>query len=101
MQNRYQRIVLNGQSSKSQDRKDRLSDHFFLIYINDLLQGVQFDVKLFDDDILLFSVILDVDASASKLNNALIKIQNSANKWKMYFNPNREKQAQDVIFLRK
>ena len=101
LQNRYQRIALNGQSSKSQDRKDRFLDHFFLIYINDLLQGLQSDVKLFVDDILLLSLIVDVDASASKLNNALIKIRDWVNKWKMYFNPNLDKQTQDVIFFRK
>ena len=48
-------------------------------------------------NILLFSVIVDVDASASKLNNA----QDWIDKSKMSFNYKTAKQAQFKIFLRK
>ena len=107
LHNRYQRVVLNGQSSKWQNvnaglpQGSVLGPLFFLIYINDLPQGLHSDVKLFADDTSLFSVIHDVDASSATLNNDLVKIQEWAYNWKMSFNPDRNKQAQEVIFSRK
>ena len=74
---------------------------FLLIYINDLPQGLHSDVKLFIEDTSLFSVIYDVDASSATLNNDLAKIQEWAFNWKMSFYPDRNKQAQEVIFSRK
>ena len=59
----------------------------FLIYINDLPQGLHADIKLFADDTLLFSVVDDIDESASKLNNDLIRMQEWAYQWEMSFNP--------------
>ena len=105
--NRYQKVVLNGQSSKWQSvnagvpQGSVLGSLFFLIYINDLPQGLHSDVKLFADDTSLFSVIHDVEASSATLNNGLVKILEWAYNWKMSFNPNRNKQAQEVIFSRK
>ena len=105
--NRYQRVVLNGQSSKWQNvntgvpQGSVLGPLFFLIYINDLPQGLHSDVKLFADDTSLFSVIHDVDASSATLNNDLVKIQEWAYNWKMSFNPDKNKQAKEVIFSRK
>ena len=61
--NRYQRVFLNGQSSKWQNVNARvpqgsiLGPLFFLIYINDLPQGLHANVILFADDTSLFSVI--------------------------------------------
>ena len=81
MHNRYQKVVLNGQSSKWQNvnaglpQGSVLGPLFFLIYINDLPQGLHSDVKLFADDPTLFSVIHDVDASKATVNNDLVKIQ--------------------------
>ena len=51
--------------------------------------------------LLLFSVIHDVDASSATLNNDLVKIREWAYNWKMSFNPDRNKQAQEFIFSRK
>ena len=107
MHNRYRRVVCNGQFSKWQNvnagflQGTILGPLLFLIYINDLPQGLHSDVKLFPDDTLLFSVIHDVDASPATLNNDLVKIQEWAYNWKMSFNPDRNKKAQEVIFSRK
>ena len=46
-------------------------------------------------------VIQNVDASSATLNNDLVKVQEWAYNWKMSFNPDRNKQAQEVIFSRK
>ena len=100
----YQRVVLNGQSSKWQNadagvpQGSVLGPLFFLIYINGLPQGLHSDVKLFADETSLFSVIHDVDASSATLNNDIVKIQKWAYNWKISFNTDRNKQAQEVIF---
>ena len=44
---------------------------FFLIYINDLPDGISSLVKLFEDDTTLFSVVQNKNDSASKLNKDL------------------------------
>ena len=56
---------------------------------------------MFADDTCLFSVVKDPLICANSLNNDLFKIQEWAYKWKMSFNPDVTKQAQEVIFSRK
>ena len=72
----------------------------FLIYINDLPKGLSSNAKLFADD-TLFSVIHDSSTTRNELNDDLVKINNWAYQWKMSFNPDPNKQAQEVIFSRK
>ena len=48
-----------------------------------------------------FSIVQNVNTSASHLNSDLSKIRNRAFQWKMSFNPDRSKQAHEVIFSRK
>ena len=81
--------------------KDLYSVHCFLdilIYINDLSDDLSSNPKLFADDTSLFSVVHDKNTSANELNNDLRKISNWAYQWKMSFNPDPLKQAQEVIF---
>ena len=73
----------------------------FLIYINDLTEGLQSSVKHFADDTSLFSTVYDPSMSADQLDKDLKKISDWAYKWKMIFNPDLSKQAQEVIFSRK
>ena len=70
----------------------------FLVYINDLPEGLTINVKLFADDTSLFSVIHDSTLSSVSLNNDLLKISQWAYLWKMIFNPDVSKQAQEVVF---
>ena len=73
----------------------------FLIYINYLADGLSSIAKLFADDTLLFSFVHNVNTTVKELNNDLLKIRNWAYQWKMTFNPDPTKQAQEVIFSRK
>ena len=50
----------------------------FLIYINDLSDGLKSECKLFADDTSLFSAVNDINTSASDLNENLEKIGNWA-----------------------
>ena len=107
LKNRKQRVLLNGQVSGWPDVKagvpqgSILGPLLFLIYTNDLSKGLSSNAKLFADDTSLFSVIHDSNTSARELNNDLAKINRWAFQWKMSFNPDPKKQAQEVIFSRK
>ena len=45
------------------------------------------------------SVVDNINLSATNLNSDLSKINACANQWKMTFNPDPSKQAQEVIFF--
>ena len=104
LSNRKQSVVLNGQTSSWAIITAGVSQEFilgsllFLIYKNDLPDGLTFIVKLFADDKSLFSVANDINASAKKLNKELNKTNNWACKRKMNFNPDQSKLAQEVLF---
>ena len=74
---------------------------FFLIVINDLSDNLVLNPKLFADDTSLFLVVQDITLSAGNVNDDLKKINNWAFQWKLSFNLNPNKQAQEVIFSSK
>ena len=104
---RSQRVLLNGQCSNWQPilagvpQGSILGPLFFLMYINDLPDGLKSNVKLFADDTSLFSVVKNKEESASDLTNDLDMISKWAYNWKMSFNPDPGKPAQEVLFSRK
>ena len=57
--------------------------------------------KIFADDTILFSRVIDKNNSNSQLNPDLAKISKSAFQWKMSFNPYQKKQAREVRFSNK
>ena len=73
----------------------------FLIYINDLPDGINSLWKIFADDTSLFSKVYDMHKSTSKLNDDLEKISYWAYQGKMQFNPDPTKEANEAIFSRK
>ena len=78
-----------------------LGPFLFLIYFNDLADGLSSKTKLFADDTSLFSVIHDSVITTSELNTDLARIKQWAFQWKMRFNPDPNKQGQEVFFSRK
>ena len=60
----------------------------FLVYINDLVENVNCDVKMFVDDTSLFLVVEDERRSADELNADLDRVRLWAWQWKMQFNAN-------------
>ena len=107
LKNSKQRVALNGQASSRTKvlagipQGSILGQLFFLIYINDLSDDLSSSPKLFADDTSLFSVVRDKSISPNELNHDLRKISNWAFQWKISFNPDPLKQAQEVIFSRK
>ena len=72
-----------------------------LIYINNLLNGVESICRIFADDTLLSSKVKDEAFSDTQLNNDFNKITNSAFQWKMLFNPDPSKKAIEICFSHK
>ena len=104
LSNRQQRVVLNSKSSEWKDvsagvpQGSVLGPLFFLVYVNDLAEGLVSDVRMFADDTSLFSIVYDEKVSADILNADLKFIEKWAYQWKMQFNPDKNKQAIQVIF---
>ena len=73
----------------------------FLIYTNDLPSELQSNVKLFADDTSLFTVVKDKNESVNILNNDLQSISTWAYNWKMLFNPDSSKPAQESAIFKK
>ena len=73
---------------------------FFLIYINDLPDNLVSNSKLLTDDTSI-STVTDPNVTANQINNDLHNISTWAYQWKMNFNPDTTKQAQEVLFSRK
>ena len=71
---------------------------FFLIYRNDLTDGIMSICKIFTSDPSLFTKIIDTRNSQDVLNFDLKSIKNWAYQWKMQFNPDPKKQGNEVIF---
>ena len=101
---RKQPVVLNGKASPwasieaGVPQGSILGPLLFLIYINDLSDDLSITAKLFPDGTSLFSIVQNFNISVSHLNSDLSKISNWAVQWKMSFNPDPRKQAQEVIF---
>ena len=90
------RKVLKGVSQGS-----ILGPLLFLIDINDLPNELKSNVKLFADDTSLFTIVKDKSERANTLNNDLMVISKWAYHWKMLFNPDLSKPAQEILFSRK
>ena len=99
--------MLNGQCSSWSSvlagvpQVSLLGPLLFLIYINNLPENFQSTVKLFADDTSLFSTVYEPNISATQLERDRKITSHLAYKWKMNFNPELSKQAQEVIFFRK
>ena len=105
---RFQRVILNGQSSPWKPflagvpQGSILGPLLFLVYINDLPNGLKSNAKLFANDTSLFTIVKDRNVSANILNNDLQLISQWAYKWKMLFNPDPKKNCpRSVIFKKK
>ena len=104
LNDRVQRVILNGKTSDWERTRagvppgSILGPLFFLIYINVL---AKLNVKLFADDICLFSIVSNPLETANVLKEDVAKIGQWVEQWKMGFNLDPTKQAQEVVFSKK
>ena len=104
LSNRKQRVVLNGATANYADIKSGvpqgsvLGPLLFLIYINDLEENVKSQISFFADDTMLFSIVDKPNISATDLNHDLEIIHQWAIQWKLEFNPDPSKQANELLF---
>lgn len=90
--NRTQRVVVNGAQSNAASVKSGvpqgtcLGPILFLCYINDIVEGITSQLRLFADDLLIYLPIR-TEADHHTLQDDLTKLEQWANKWDMKFNP--------------
>ena len=103
LQNRQQRVVLNGTASDWRNvtagvpHGSVLGPLLFLVYINDLTDNISSEMRLFADDSSLFTRVEGVDLTHEKLVKDLQTITNWGYQWKMVFNPDITKQSIEVL----
>ena len=99
--------MINGQTSNWKNilagvpQGSILGPLLFLIFINDIPEGIQSNIKIFADDTSIFSVMKDRINASVKLNEDLYLISKWAHSWKMSFNPEPSKRATDIVFSKK
>ena len=100
--NRQQRVILNGIMSSPPPppppQGSVLGPLHFLIFINELPEELVCNPKLFADDVSLISALHDQNSCTQSLRDDIGKLEDWTNKWKMSFNPDPAKPAENVIF---
>ena len=91
--NRQQAVVIKGDMSTYKTvpagvpQGSVLGPLLFLIYINDIVEGIESNIKLFADDTSIYFCFDDVERRTNTLNSDMKKINDWAKKWKVDFNP--------------
>ena len=92
-------LPLGGNISAGAPKGSILATLTFLVYISNLTKDLKCTVKLFVDDASIFNVVNDPNSAAVDINHDLEHIKVWANRWKMSFIPDPNKQAVEMNFL--
>lgn len=104
LDSRKQRVVINGTSSSWKPIKSGvpqgsvLGPLLFLIFINDLPDNLNCNPKLFADDVSLNAIMYDNKESTERIENDLKSLYKWSDTWKMVFNPDSRKPAEEILF---
>mgnify|MGYP000844576866 CR=1 FL=1 len=104
LSNRVQCTVVEGLKSNFKEIKagipqgSKLSPLLWLLYVNDIIDGIESEILLFADDTCCFATGIDPADTAIILNRDLDKLNTWASKWKFTFNTGKSK---DIIFSEK
>ena len=97
LHNRLQSVLIRGQQSDwgrikaGVPQGSVLGPLLFLIYIDDLVNGIQSNIRLFADDTTLYITVDDPDTACAQLNGDLDSIRMWADQWLVDFNPAKTK----------
>ena len=104
LSNRKQRVVLPGATSRWTNIKagvpqgSILGPLLFLVYINDIVDEINSNIRLFADDTSLYIIVENPIEAAIQLNADLEKVHQWASKWLVTFNPTK---TESLLFTRK
>ena len=104
LSNRLQRTTINGKSSDWSNieagvpQGSVLGPLLFLLYINDLIDGMKSDARIFADDTSLFVVVEDPQTTFEILSHDLRLVESWAKQWHMSFNPDPSKPPIEIVF---
>ena len=84
--------MINNISSKPQDVTSGVPQgsvlrglHFFLFYVNDIVADIGSEIRLFADDVIMYSPIKSA-TDIFKFRNDIKRLENWAERWMMKFN---------------
>lgn len=103
LSNRTQAVVIENEKSNYKripagvPQGSVLGPLLFLIYINDIVEGIESNIKLFADDTSMSLALNNPDIRAEILNSDLEKINSWAKRWKVKFN---EQKTELLNFIR-
>jgi hypothetical protein len=104
LSDRKQVVVVDGVKSNVEEVKagipqgSRLGPLLFILYINDITEGLESEVLIFADDTTLIATGINPEQTAAQLNRDLTRIKLWADKWKVIFNADK---SVDMIFTKK
>jgi ABC-type antimicrobial peptide transport system ATPase subunit len=87
-------VVINGSNSNwlpiraGLPQISKLGPLLFIIFINDIVNEMNAEIKLFADDTSLYLIVDNPSDTAFLLNQDLNQIQRWSEKWLVKFNPN-------------
>ena len=91
LENRFQRVVIDGQSSNELPvqtgvpQGSILGPLVFLIYMDDIIDKILCDIRLFADDTCLLEIVHNAIESARRLNSDLKTLHMWSIQWLMLF----------------
>ena len=97
LSNRVQITVIDSKKSTEKQilagvpQGSRLGPLLWIMYYNDILEGLNCEVLIFAGDICIFAQGNTPEQTAQILNDDLAKISDWASKWKVNFNPSKTK----------
>jgi len=93
LENRSQRVVIQGTRSTTKyieagvPQGSVLGPLLFLVYINDIVENINCNIRLFADDTSIYITVDNPTTTANTLNTDLNTISKWAEKWQVNFNP--------------